>query len=138
MLEEIHIGFTGTRKGMSKSQKMRLSELLTEIKSKNYSINFHHGACKGADSEADLIARNFGCKMYIHPSNDRNTRIHCEESGDIVFNPKPPLVRDQDIVNVIEMLIAAPFTDKEIMRSGTWTTVRYARKRNLLIEEMKR
>lgn len=38
-------------------------------------------------------------------------------------------VRDKDIVDMSERMIATPFCP-EIARSGTWTTVRYARKKN--------
>jgi len=41
---------------------------------------------------------------------------------------KPYLDRNQDIVDGADILIAAPNEDKEIVRSGTWSTVRYARK----------
>jgi hypothetical protein len=48
--------------------------------------------------------------------------------GDVLYKPKPPLARDRDIVNAVEFLIAAPKSDDQTLRSGTWTTIRYARK----------
>ena len=143
-MNSIHVGFTGTRKGMSVNQKCCLVDILSGLTGfragrglNNYVVHFHHGACEGADVEADLIARNHGCKMYIHPSNHK-TRVYCEEPGDAVYPLFPPLVRDRKIVDVVEILIAAPLTDTEVRRSGTWTTVRYARKQKLIIEQMKR
>ena len=133
-----HVGFTGTRKGMSWLQEIRLVEIPSGLKTENCDIYFHHGSCIGADCQADNIARNFECKMYIHPSNDSKTRIHCVELGDTVYSPKPHLVRDRDIVNAVSLLIGAPKGDKEELRSGTWTTVRYARKRGIDIIMLKR
>jgi hypothetical protein len=41
---------------------------------------------------------------------------------------KPYLARNKDIVRATEMLVAAPAQDIEQLRSGTWSTVRFARK----------
>jgi hypothetical protein len=129
MYEDIlELGFTGTRIGMSENQKSQLIVILKTIMSMDFlSVHFHHGACIGADIEADQIARNLGCKIHIHPSTDSNTRVFCEELGDITYEPKPPLVRDKDIA-LCDILIAAPKSDNRIIRSGTWATVRYYEK----------
>jgi hypothetical protein len=128
MTRIIHLGFTGTRIGMSLKQKERLIEVFENWIKCPVEIHWHHGACEGADIESDVIARNHGCIMHIHPSNHKLTRIHCEEPGDTVYREKPPLVRDHDIVEAIEVLYAAPKDEKkEVQRSGTWATVRYAR-----------
>jgi hypothetical protein len=133
MLKEI--GFTGTRKGMSLNQKIGLIDILSEFGE----FNFHHGACIGADIEADLIARNcYAKQIFIYPSNNLKTRVHCEEPGDIVYKEKSPLIRDQDIVNSVSILIAAPKSNIEIIRSGTWTTIRYARKKNIEVVILER
>jgi hypothetical protein len=42
--------------------------------------------------------------------------------------PKPYLARNRDILRATEMLVAAPAQDIEQLRSGTWSTVRFARK----------
>ena len=41
---------------------------------------------------------------------------------------KPPLDRNHDIVERCDLLIATPHTVEEQLRSGTWATIRYARK----------
>lgn len=38
-----------------------------------------------------------------------------------------PLARNRRIVAAVDVLIAAPETDREELRSGTWATIRYAR-----------
>jgi hypothetical protein len=40
----------------------------------------------------------------------------------------PPLERNKHIVHNCGWLIAAPKEDSETLRSGTWATIRYARK----------
>ena len=42
-------------------------------------------------------------------------------------HPKPYLDRNRDIVDACEVLLATP-DGPERLRSGTWSTVRYARK----------
>ena len=44
--------------------------------------------------------------------------------------PKKPLIRNRDIVRETAVLIATPEQTIEQLRSGTWATVRYARKMN--------
>lgn len=52
----------------------------------------------------------------------RTRAWHCA-----VLEPKPYLVRNKDIVNASEGMLAAPRGPEEL-RSGTWSTIRYARK----------
>ena len=114
------IGFTGTRKGMTARQKEELRNLLLP------SDQFHHGDCLGADTEAHAIAREIGCSsIVIHPSDLVDQRAFC--NGDIVRRVKAPLTRNRIIVYNATFLIAAPATSHEVLRSGTWATIRYAR-----------
>ena len=41
---------------------------------------------------------------------------------------KDYLVRNHDIVDVCDVLVATPGQKEEQIRSGTWATIRYARK----------
>ena len=45
-----------------------------------------------------------------------------------MYAEKRYLERNRDIVDACDILIACPRTLKEELRSGTWATVRYARK----------
>ena len=46
----------------------------------------------------------------------------------IVYDKKPYLERNKKIVNCCDILIAAPKQINEVLRSGTWSTIRYAKK----------
>lgn len=125
------IGFTGTQHGMSDSQRERLKWLLaTELTDDPMrDVHLHHGDCIGADADADSIAWNLGCRIVIHPPTDAKKRAFCDSGRTIILKEKPYLERNHDIVDETEYLIAAPRDPyREEMRSGTWATIRYARK----------
>lgn len=119
----MRVGFTGTREGMSQHQKEQFAL-------KIYDLNvteFHHGDCIGADADAHDIVRAIfpHIKIVIHPPD--KTRTQAFKDGDESRIPAPYITRDRAIVRDTEYLIGAPL-GPEIMRSGTWTTIRYARK----------
>lgn len=88
---------------------------------------FHHGDCIGSDAQAHEIAQAFGCKIVIHPPINPSKRAFCK--GEItILEPRQYLDRNHDIVDACETLIATPKTSEEELRSGTWATIRYARK----------
>jgi hypothetical protein len=117
------VGFTGTRKGMTDEQEFELIKLLVELRP----IEFHHGDCIGADEEAHHMARDFdNCQIIIHPPIDNTYRAFCE--NDVILPPKPYKERNHDIVNASDLLIASPKSFNEERRSGTWSTIRYAKK----------
>ena len=104
------IGFTGTRKGMTESQKDRLEKFLIHLEG----IEFHHGECRGADQEAARIASDLGLHCIGHKPEGRASKYF--------------LKRNREIVDGTDILIATPKTYDEELRSGTWATIRYARK----------
>jgi hypothetical protein len=117
------IGFTGTQKGMTDAQKETLRRLLD-----GGAGEFHHGDCIGADSEAHDIAQECGYATIIHPPTNPSKRAWCEVPKHMMRPEKPYLARNQDIVRESASLIAAPLQAEEEPRSGTWSTVRFARK----------
>lgn len=118
------IGFTGTQKGMSQRQREGLTRLVLSLRI----IEFHHGGCIGADSQAHDIVRNMsqGTRVVVHPPSNPYKRAFKE--GDIVRDELPYLERNIKIVQETRLLIAAPSSLQEELRSGTWATIRYARK----------
>ena len=116
------VGFTGTRAGMTGAQIASFSRLLTELQP----TEFVHGDCVGADAEAHSIALEAGIDVYIRPC-DLPARANCAGAVQL-FEAKRPLDRNRDIVDSVDVLVATPNSVEEQVRSGTWYTVRYARK----------
>src|SRR5574342_318495 len=119
------LGFTGTQDGMTEVQRNEVERLLKELDPRHV----HHGDCVGADQEFHSMCE--GRIRHIHPSNLGHKRAWCE--GDIVYRPNPPLKRNRHIVNMSDELIAAPYQYLEVMRSGTWATIRYAKQKGIKI-----
>lgn len=118
------IGFTGTQKGMSPGQINGLMQLLDDLDASE----LHHGDCIGADAEADRVARAMDVKIVIHPPEKGRKRAYCFKPGDVELDRREYLQRNHDIVDATDVMIATPAEDQEQMRSGTWATVRYARR----------
>ena len=77
------------------------------------------------DEAAHNIAKELGFKVILHPPENVKQRAYCR--GDSSVGAKPYLVRNRDIVDSCDILIAVPANPKiEELRSGTWSTVRYA------------
>jgi len=118
------VGFTSTSEGMTKNQKRNLLGILFELGD----FEFHHGDCVGGDEQAHKIAKKLNGKIVVHPPINPNKRAFCK--GGKILPPKEYLARNKDIVNGgRDLLIAAPKERSEILRSGTWSTIRYARKK---------
>jgi len=123
----MHIGFTGTQRGMTEAQKRALNKILSRLFSKYEGVKyFHHGDCVGADAEAHEIAKALGYLIFGHPPQENSKRAFCEfeESEE----PYDYLYRNTRIVKCSEILIATPEEHSEKIRSGTWSTVRRGRK----------
>jgi hypothetical protein len=87
-----------------------------------------HGDAIGADSDFHKIAQNLGIPIVIHPSTLIEQRAFSK--GAIKeFAPLPPLERNRIIVDSSDFIIAAPGETHEVLRSGTWATIRYAKRR---------
>lgn len=84
------------------------------------------GDCIGADDQAHEIAVALGLRTVGHiPTMDRRRAF---KTYDEERPPYPYLVRNHHIVDESEALIGLPESMQEHLRSGTWSTVRYARR----------
>ncbi|MAH51185.1 hypothetical protein CMI37_35535 [Candidatus Pacearchaeota archaeon] len=111
---------------MSDNQRKLFKEL---IKDKRPITEFHHGDCIGSDYDAHILLRQVSESVVVlYPPDITTKRAYC--IGEVEKEPKPYLERNKDIVNNTDLLIACPKSDKEELRSGTWATIRYARKQN--------
>lgn len=127
------MGFTGTRRGMTTKQKLDLQAVFISYLPEE----FHHGMARGADTEAQTILGELSLPGYIrsigHPGlGIPILELDCRNLPDVVLTPAPFLERNHHIVDAVDVLIAAP-EGPERLRSGTWATVRYARKKSIPI-----
>lgn len=120
----MRIGFTGTRDGMTFPQAQALWRYLGQVDSADGRIQFHHGDCLGADADAHSIALHYDFSIIGHPPVESSGRAFCE--FDEVRPAQPFLKRNHEIVDETEILLVAPKTKEEQLRSGTWATYRYA------------
>jgi hypothetical protein len=119
------LGFTGTQQELPPAQARGLGFLLGGIKNAMGVVEVHHGDCVGADAAFDRLCATLDFPRHAHPGPDTKKRAHCE--ADVIYEEQPFLDRNRVIVDACDLLIACP-RGPETRRSGTWSTVRYARK----------
>lgn len=134
-MKEIIIGITGSRDGFTEAQKEAFLNQLSQYDV----VEVHHGDCVGVDEgihktlleekkETPKIIR-----IQIHPPSDGKERAFCQkkyETKDVLihsFATEEYLKRNQSIVKASQELWAFP-SGPEKQRSGTWATIRFARK----------
>lgn len=123
------VGFTGTSGGLTPIQASTLQEFLAEGTAMEYMRTFHEGDCVGADHSAAYIINNFrkDVQLVVHPPTNPRKRAFFLPEGCQVMPEAPYLERNHNIVAGCSVLVACPAELSEIVRSGTWATVRYAR-----------
>lgn len=133
----MRLAFTGTRKGMTPRQHSIVKQIMEQFEPELVT----HGACVGADAEFHELALYFGVAVIeVWPANIPKLRATLKEPGlmdksiVIVKEPQPPLDRNWDIVREADLVIACPESATEMLRSGTWATVRYAEQLNKTIK----
>lgn len=117
------IGFTGSRRLPTQLQRDWLRQELMDLQ--QHAEEFHHGDCIGADTVAHGIAKSLGIPVHIHPPVVDAYRAFL--TGYKMYEPLPYLVRNQAIVRTCDVLYAMP-DGPERLRSGTWYTIRQARR----------
>lgn len=132
-MEQIKIGFTGNRHGLRPYQKTQIEALLDKY---NH-ITASHGDCVGSDTDFHRLCIDY---KRAHPEKTITVHIYPPDNpilrgfnkGDVVMPEKPYLDRNMDIIKNCDLLIACPVDkNKEEQRSGTWSTIRQARRLKL-------
>jgi hypothetical protein len=121
------LGFTGTQDGLTETQSEELERFLLQRRP----ARVNHGDCVGADAEFHSLVRSLvpDCEIFVYPCVKTGKRAFCK--GDYAFDTAPPLDRNKAIVGASDELVACPKGCSEEVRSGTWATVRYARRRGI-------
>jgi hypothetical protein len=79
-----------------------------------------------------MVLANFpDCKVICHPPIYESKQAYV--GGHVVLPRKDYMSRNRDIVDASEVMIATPKTKEEELRSGTWATVRYAKRKRVLV-----
>lgn len=122
----MRVGFSGTREGMTAAQTVAVATALRGLGA----THLHHGDCEGSDEAAHAIARDLRIAVELHPPNVPALRAFCGmRPSEVEHDEAPYLVRNAAIAAATEVLIACPRAEVgEETRSGTWWTVRAARR----------
>lgn len=87
-----------------------------------------HGGAFGADTELHAIWRE-QCKnktAEVWPADAKRAAVFTGHKNTLIHPVMPPLDRNVEIVLRSQFLVAAPHTEVEEQRSGTWHTIREA------------
>ena len=126
------ISMTGTRSTGTLTQKQLVNfrQLMVEYRDKGYT-HLNHGDCVGADALAHDIAIELGLQIVVYPPDEMKYRANCKGVKVTIRPVASYRNRNQAIVNNGDVLLVLPKHNHEQHRSGTWMTVRMARKVDL-------
>lgn len=127
------LGVTGSKRGpVSVEQAEAAHAILTHL-----DVNtVHHGDCEGVDAWAHDLAWAYGKNVVIHPPLNPAFRARrgfkpgttIPQSRCVILPEKRYLDRNWDIADKCARLLTLPAEMEEQLRSGTWATVRHARR----------
>lgn len=116
---------TGTQRGITFAQHQAVRRFLARYQRIE---EFHSGACIGADYAVNnIVARRVpGVELHLWPCTIRSKQAigPCH----VRHAEREPMDRNQEMVNRCQILLAFPGEREEVLRSGTWATIRRARK----------
>lgn len=126
------VGFTGTRAGWIRRQGWAFKEFIESI----HIEVFIHGGSIGSDTLAHNTFRSVYPLVPVHvlpADRDKGSVVTMPVHPDrtIIYAESEPLYRNKMIVSVVDGLIAVPRLMSEEKRSGTWYTIRRARKKGV-------
>jgi len=134
----MHVGFTGSRYGMTDIQKKEFRTVFLRMQQMFDWIQFHHGDCVGSDEEAHLLVSQMfidykGGAIHIHPPTIDKNRAYCKSEHKkievVMHSPLTYDLRNIELVKSSEIVIATPDAKRlQTRKGGTWNTIRYAKK----------
>ena len=117
------LGFTGTQNPPTLEQFDALYSLVDAL----CPDKARHGDCLGADFTFHAICLELNIPVILHPPINPVKRAYCK-GAHTVLEERDYIVRNHDIVDESDSVIACTPTQAEILRSGTWATYRYAKR----------
>lgn len=120
--------FTGSRQGPTEPQRRAFTAWLATAQPGR----MLNGLAIGCDEWALLAAKDHGWELEGYPCNIGSqvstVAVHMVVSHGKYHQSMPPLDRNRLMVGMADRLLAMPAGMEEELRSGTWATIRYARK----------
>ena len=122
------LAVTATQRGITDKQK-EFAENFIRMMNPSAVI---HGCCTGGDDNLDEIADRLRIMRIGFPSSIKRKcaldRCLQRKNSDFIVarEPMAPLKRNPLIVKSGDKLLACPQQEEEVIRSGTWTTIRAA------------
>jgi hypothetical protein len=138
----MRLGFTGRRSVPTDDQRLWLISRYLELRDDVTEV--HHGDCVGADeffarltlwfrtnlayTDEDGGYRRDPCLPVIHSHPCDIEGMRAFTTSDVTHEVKPPMVRNLDVVQCSDLILALPSgQESRHRRSGTWATIRRAR-----------
>jgi len=126
--------FTGTKLGMTSAQRTTVLIVVRDHVRVGEWTHAIHGCCEKSDRDFHEIAWSLKLARELHPGTEEQRLWavnHMDTQRDTVFpvplDANPQLTRNRTMVDRGGILVAAPRQMHEVLRSGTWATIRYAR-----------
>lgn len=123
---DVKVGFTGTRGQVSTAQAECLQIVLET--NADVILEAHHGDCVGADDMFAHMIMQLDREIRIISHPPINSSLRAFTYHHFELPAKPYIERNHDIVDACHLMVACPSTNHNVLRSGTWATIRYARK----------
>ena len=123
--DAVRVGVTGTQDGLTEAQQEAARMVFKGLHAGGAEWQ-HNGDCIGADSFAAHFWHALGGKVHLHPPSYNGKRVFF--AADSHSAPRPYMDRNTDIAKAGDVLVAMPKEFQEELRSGTWATVRRARR----------
>lgn len=125
--DTVIMAFTATRKGITVGQIASARE----IAEAEMPTTFLHGCAEGGDRQLHGVATP-GRRELCPSRKDQfkwamDNKADGDSIRDIPVGKTPEIRRNREMVDRCCVLVACPETETEVVRSGTWATVRYAR-----------
>lgn len=118
------LSFTGSKNGRApQAQRDAIKRVIERLDP----IRGVHGDCVGRDEDFNDEMLAFKASVHARPCDITSHRAFCHGLA-VSHEPERPLDRNKKIVDDSDVLLAAP-EGPEVVRSGTWSTIRYALKR---------
>lgn len=124
----LHIGFTGTRFGMTHEQRDVIDSLIwnlggsvrADLRERD-AAHAHMGDCQGADKDFYDLCVEHGLWTVGHIPLDPHHRAFCRYDEARV--PLGHLARNREIVHASTLMLATPREATRQVRGGTWYTI---------------